>query len=104
MESAVPPSKIAALSSGEFVGMIGDNPDEKIELKTFHCEIINDHEKLKKETDNYRPILTFRAIDNSIMQLNYMQIKEDIQEMIYAEMDRLANNPALQHLVIKKQS
>ena len=30
-----------------------DDPAEKIELKTFHCEIINDHEALKKEVDNY---------------------------------------------------
>ena len=36
--------------SGEFVGMTVDNPDCRIELKTFHCEIINDHEKIKKET------------------------------------------------------
>ncbi len=35
--SAIPPLKISALSSGEFVGMVADDPTEKIELKAFHC-------------------------------------------------------------------
>jgi len=41
LESAVPPSTISSLSSGEFVGMIADNPECKLSLKTFHSEIIN---------------------------------------------------------------
>ncbi len=32
LESAIPSSKISALSSGEFVGMVADDPDCKIEL------------------------------------------------------------------------
>src|SRR4051794_18214276 len=31
LESAIPPSKISALSSGEFVGMVADDSTEKIE-------------------------------------------------------------------------
>ena len=64
LESAVPPSKISALSSGEFVGMIADDPDCKIELKTFHCEIVNDHQALKKEQENYIDIPVIRKLDN----------------------------------------
>ena len=37
LDSAIPPSKISALSAGEFVGMVADNPDRKIELKSFHA-------------------------------------------------------------------
>ena len=33
LELAIPPSKISSLSSGEFVGMVADNPTHKIELK-----------------------------------------------------------------------
>jgi hypothetical protein len=39
--------------------MVADNPDEKIELKTFHCSIINDHAALKTEADNYKEIPVF---------------------------------------------
>jgi hypothetical protein len=103
LESAVPPSKISSLSSGEFVGMTADNPDCRIELKTFHCEIINDHEKIKQETDNYQEIPIIRTIDNVIIQKNYLQIKIEIQEIIHSEMERIIKNPALSSLVLKKE-
>lgn len=104
LEAAVPPSKIASLSSGEFVGMVADNPDEKIELKSFHCEIINDHEALKKEQDNYEEIPIIRQVDSTMVQLNYLQVKQDIQDIVEAEMERLKEDPALQHLIIRKSS
>ncbi|WP_369014133.1 conjugal transfer protein MobC [Flavobacterium anhuiense] len=102
LESAVPPSKISTLSSGEFVGMTADNPDCRIELKTFNCEIINDHEKIKKETDNYKEIPVIRTIDNVIVQKNYLQIKIEIQEIIHSEMEKIIKSPALSQLVLKK--
>jgi hypothetical protein len=40
LDLAVPASKIASLSSGEFVGMVADDPDQKIDLKAFHSEIL----------------------------------------------------------------
>ncbi len=102
LESAVPPSKISALSSGEFVGMVADDPDNKIELKTFHCEIQNDHEALKKETDAYKEIPVIRTIDNSMVQRNYLQIKQDVQEIVISEMQRIGNDPTLAYLIIRK--
>lgn len=102
LESAVPPSKISALSSGEFVGMVADDPDCKIELKTFHNEIINDHEALRKEMENYKEIPPVRKLDNAMIQRNYLQIKQDIQDINHSEMERLLNDPALAYLVLKK--
>ncbi|HET7119138.1 MAG TPA: conjugal transfer protein MobC [Hanamia sp.] len=103
LEAAIPPSKISALSSGEFVGMVADDPDNKIELKTFHCEIINDHEALKREQEDYRDIEVIRKLDNSMVQRNYLQIKQDIQDIIQSEMERLLNDPAQKHLVVQKK-
>lgn len=102
LESAVPPSKISGLSSGEFVGMVADDPDNKIELKTFHCEILNDHKALKHEQENYKEIPVLRKIDNSIVQRNYSQIKQDVQYIMQAEIDRIINDPRLRHLVVNK--
>lgn len=102
LESAVPPSKISSLSSGEFVGIVADNPDCKIELKTFHSEIINDHDALKQEQDNYQDIIPIRKIDNAIVQRNYLQVKQDVQDIANSEMERLLQNPAMIHLVVKK--
>jgi hypothetical protein len=102
LEAAVPASRIASLSSGEFVGMVADNPDCKIELKAFHSEIINDHDALKKEIDGYKEIPLVRKLDNAIVQRNYMEIKQDVQRIIQLEMERLLSDPALMHLIIKK--
>jgi len=102
LESAVPPSKISALSSGEFVGMVADDPDNKIELKTFHCEILNDHDAIKQEQDDYKEIPVIRKLDNAMVQRNYLQIKQDVQDIIQSEMERVLSDPGLSHLVIKK--
>lgn len=102
LEAAVPPSRISSLSSGEFVGMVADNPDCKIDLKAFHCEIINNHEALGKEITAYVEIPDVRLINNSIVQRNYLQIKQDVQEVIQMEIARLLSDPGLAHLIIKK--
>jgi hypothetical protein len=102
LEAAVPPSRISTLSSGEFVGTVADNPDQKIDLKAFHGEIINDHEGLNRQIAAYREIPEVRPISNAIVQGNYLQIKQDVQDIIQFEMERLLSDPALVHLVIKK--
>jgi TusA-related sulfurtransferase len=102
LEAAIPPSKIAALSSGEFVGMVADNPDQKIELKAFHCEVLNDHAALKKEQENYKEVPVIKMLDNAIIQRNYLQIKQDIQDFVQSQMELLLNDPSMKHLVINK--
>jgi hypothetical protein len=102
LEAAVPPSRIAALSSGEFVGMVADNPEEKIELKAFHGEIVDDHAALKKEIEAYQPLPEIRKINAGIVERNYLQIKQDVQEIVQEVFEDLLNDPAKMHLVIKK--
>lgn len=82
LDSAIPASKIAALSSGEFVGMVADNPDQKIDLKVFHSEILNDHEALRKEEEKYKAIPPVRKISANEIQENYFRIKQDINLII----------------------
>ncbi|MEO6733063.1 MAG: conjugal transfer protein MobC [Ferruginibacter sp.] len=102
LESAIPASKIAALSSGEFVGMVADDPDCKIELKTFHCEILNDHTALKKEQTNYKPLPSIRVVDNATVQRNYLQVKQDVEDLVTAEIERMMGDPVLAGLVVRK--
>lgn len=102
LEAAVPVSKISALSSGEFVGMVADDPTNKIGLKTFHSEIQNDHEALKNEEAAYKPIPVVRSVDQSMVQRNYAQVKQDIRDIIDSEMDRINNDPSLVKLMVQK--
>lgn len=82
LDYAIPASKIAALSSGEFVGMVADDPDNKIALKVFHNEIQNDHEAIRKEEMAYLPIPAVRDIDQEVILMNYQQIKDDIRNIV----------------------
>lgn len=78
LESAIPASKIAALSSGEFVGMVADNPDEKISLKMFHCEIQNETARLNRENKNSMEIPAKKLINQEQVLENYFKIKMDV--------------------------
>jgi hypothetical protein len=66
-----------------------------------YCRIINDHEARNKEIA-YKKIPEVRRINNAVEQRNYLQIKQDVQEIIQEVMERLLSNPAMMHLVIRK--
>lgn len=102
LDSAIPASTIATLSSGEFVGMVADDPDCKIELKSFHCEILNDHTSLKKEQQNYKPMPIIRKVENGMIKRNYLSIKQDVEDLVEAEMGRLMDDPEVNGLIVKK--
>ena len=110
LNSLIPASKISNLSQGMFVGAVADNFDERIEQKIFHAEIVIDREKLAGETASYVPIpeiSSFRDADGvdrmeEITRRNYTQIKEDVSQIIKRELRRIAEDPALRHLLAKK--
>ena len=89
LDAAIPASKIASLSSGEFVGMVADNPDQKIELKMFHAEIVNDHQSIRLEEEGYRPLPQIRKVSEEEIRENYRRIRADIQELVSAELAKL---------------
>ncbi|GGF43537.1 conjugal transfer protein MobC [Echinicola rosea] len=110
MDSLIPASKISTLTQGMFVGSVSDNYDERIEQKIFHAEIVVDNEKVAAETKAYREIpqiLSFvdeQGEDKMKEQIenNYRQIKSDILGIVGNELERIKNDPSLQHLVVKE--
>ncbi len=90
-----------------FVGSVSDNFDERIEQKIFHSEIVVDNEKVASETKDYQKlpqILSFvdeQGEDRMKQEIetNYKQIKMDIVQIIEMELERIKNDPNLQHLV-----
>ncbi|HEY9000127.1 MAG TPA: conjugal transfer protein MobC [Mucilaginibacter sp.] len=89
LDYAIPASKIASLSSGEFVGIVADNPEQKIELKMFHSSIQNDHEAIAKEEAGYKPIPVVEYVSEETVTENYQQIKADIAELLKNELAEL---------------
>lgn len=89
LEYAIPASKISSLSSGEFVGIVADNPDQKIKLKVFHSEIQNDHKAIAKEEGNYKPIPIVKSVSETDIQENYKKIKADIENIFEIELKKI---------------
>lgn len=102
LDFAIPQSKIASLSSGEFVGMVVDNPDEKIELKTFHAEIINDHKALNQEQAAYLPLPIIAKVNQEAINANYLQIKKDVAGIVADVLENMLNSPEMAALVVSK--
>ena len=109
MDSLIPASKISGLTQGMFVGSVADNFSERIEQKIFHCEIVVDSEKVRREEKAYRPIpviTDFRDENGNdcmkeMIQENYNRIKAEVKQIVTDELQRIQNNPALAHLLQK---
>jgi len=109
LDSLIPASKISTLTQGFFVGAVSDNFDERIEQKIFHSEIVVDTVKLSQEMKSYQKIPQIRSFieengnDSMSTEIedNYKGIKADILSIIKDEIDRIKNDPDLQHLIKK---
>ena len=110
MDSLIPPSKISGLTQGMFVGSVSDNFTERIEQKIFHAEIVVDTDKVKREESHYQPIPIindFKDADGNdcmkqAIQDNYNQIKEDVKQIVKDELERIAADENLKHLIQKQ--
>lgn len=110
LDSLIPASKISTLTQGFFVGAVSDNFAERIEQKIFHSEIVVDTVKLSAEENNYQKIPQIRSfvdgqgIDCMQKEItaNYKDIKADVLMIISDEMERILNDPDLQHLINKE--
>ncbi len=103
LDTAIPASVISSLSSGEFVGLVADDPQNPVELKSFHARIINDHRSLDLEEQEYLPTQQIGNLKEEHVQDNYRSIKSEVSELVFSEMDRLLSDPTLRHLVISKK-
>ena len=109
MDSLIPPSKISGLTQGMFVGSVSDNFTERIEQKIFHAEIVVDTDKVKREESHYQPIPIINDFKdtngNDCMKQaildNYNQIKEDVKLIVKDELERIAGDESLKHLIQK---
>jgi hypothetical protein len=109
LDSLIPASKISTLTQGMFVGAVSDNFDERIEQKIFHAEIVVDNDQVAAETKAYQKIPQILSFTDEQgedkmkqeIEANYKKIKQDIVLVIEGEMERIKNDPDLQHLVQK---
>ena len=103
LDFLIPASKISNLSQGTFVGSVADNFGEEIDQKIFHSRIIVDSVKVSAETKAYKKIPIVNEFKdengNDIMQeqieRNYSRIKDEVEQIVQDEMERIKNDPEL---------
>ncbi len=92
-ETTISPATIANLSSGEFLGVVADDPGREIELKAFHCRLSKDPKDLQNPKacpasgSGLLPMPVIRNIDNDIIQQNFMQVRNDILNLLEAVLE-----------------
>lgn len=88
-EPTVTPATIAALSSGEFVGLVADEPGMPIDLKTFHANLVRPADT-DPDINSGLPIV--RKVTPKMIQQQFQQVKQDIDNLIAAEGKKLPQN------------
>ena len=108
LDFLIPASKISNLSQGTFVGSVADNFGEEIDQKIFHSRIIVDSAKVAAETKAYKKIPIVNEFKdengNDIMQeqidRNYSRIKDEVEQIVQDEMERIKNDPVLRERLL----
>ncbi|GAA3989448.1 type IV secretion system DNA-binding domain-containing protein [Mucilaginibacter dorajii] len=91
LEVLIPAGKIASLNSGELVGMVAADAQEKFtgkfETSAVNCRVNLDMEEIRREEKGYKPLPTFYdfggQMDEKLRQ-NFNHISREIQEMVMA--------------------
>lgn len=76
--------------------MVADDPHEKIKLKMFHCEIINDADKLTEEVKRYNKIPVVSNVTQQQIMDNYFQVKLDVKKIVSKEVEKLKEERKLE--------
>jgi len=96
------PSTIATLSSGEFLGIVADDPKTPIELKAFHARIINDHEALERERDRMMLVPFVSDLSQDSVLKQFQKVKQEVQDLVNSELTRIMNDSSLAGYIVKR--
>ncbi|HWB93113.1 MAG TPA: hypothetical protein VG605_14725, partial [Puia sp.] len=95
LDLALPASKIAALSSGEFVGITADSPDQPMPLKAFHCQI-----KLERDTALPAASLPIKKVSREVIDQTFQQIQEKVKRLVEDRSEQMRQTPTLARLIL----
>jgi len=103
LDASVQVATISSLSSGEFVGVMADDPAQRMELKAFHGEIINDPEALEREQRSFVDLPKVRDVNEKVIKENFVKVKQDVRDIYDDILQELENDPAKEHLIVRKK-
>jgi len=100
LDLALPASKIATLSSGEFVGITADSPRQPLPLKAFHSRFTIHFDAINREEAAWQSIPEVRKVTPAIVDLNFRQIKQHVRDMVETRLAQMRANPDLARLIV----
>jgi hypothetical protein len=92
----VTPAKVATLSSGEFVGVVADDPDKYLELKAFHAKLVRKEARTMKND----PLPIVREVSTEEILELFQQVKGDITQLVSDEIQRMMIDDDLRTLMV----
>ncbi len=92
LDYAIPQSTIASLSAGEVVGVVADNPDQRIPQKMIHAQIRHNLKALEKEEAKYKR-LPEKGVDEKVIRETFLRVKREAKAIVEDEVDRVMNTP-----------
>lgn len=72
------------------MGILADDPGRKLDLKTFHAEIVKEPMDV---TNEELPVI--RKIGPGEVDENFLRIKREVAELVEEEMLRIMKDPVL---------
>jgi hypothetical protein len=91
--TAILPATLSNLSSGEFVGIVADEPETPIEWKGFHAQIINNARALRREKEDWQPLPRINNLSEADIQANYLQIKRETVDLVKRNLRDISDDP-----------
>lgn len=103
LDYAIPQSKISNLSSGEFVGIMADDPAMKITLKAFHGHLEPDTALEKELSANPTDLPTIRKLGSHDVDDRFNKVKSDVRQLLTSRLQHMEKSPILSKLIIREE-
>lgn len=101
MANPMSTATIATLSAGEFAGIVTDEPKKTLKWKAFHARLINDPAALEKERKTWKKLPVVRKVDDTVIRKNFLRIKDEVRDIMDAEMARIAADVKLRGFMLR---
>lgn len=72
------PATVATLSSGEFLGVLADEPATMLENKTFHARLLRE----KADEVTGQPVPAVRVVSAAGVQEAFERVRSDINNLV----------------------
>jgi hypothetical protein len=97
-KESISTATLAGMSSGEFAGIIADDPETPLQIKNFHARLRKD------EADSYEPaqLPIVAPVDRKMLDENAEHIRTEITDLVAKETKRIMNDPALKKYIVKR--